>query len=78
MAKTPPEIRGKLHAVVAAHKSLENPLDAQYGDPEFLAVIGRRVLPLVAADTLSMKQPLLSALDLEVRMQIASSLGFCL
>ncbi|KAI0030209.1 hypothetical protein K488DRAFT_87990 [Vararia minispora EC-137] len=61
----PPEIRGTLGRVILAHRTLGRTPDEEFGDTESLAVIGRRVLPLVVADILSRKRPILSAMELE-------------
>ena len=63
----PPHIDGELYRILLAHRSLGVVSSPDWGDNERLAVIGKRVAPLVIADILSKQRPMLTAVELEVR-----------
>jgi hypothetical protein len=67
----PPKLNGELYRVLLAHKSLGAPPSPDWGDIDRLAVIGRRVLPLVATDIFSKTRPILEAVQLEVSVAFA-------
>jgi len=60
-----PGIDQNLYRLLIAHRSLGDISHSDWGDSERLAVLGRRVLPLVVADILSRQQPSLNSHELE-------------
>ncbi|KAI0322696.1 hypothetical protein OF83DRAFT_1048724 [Amylostereum chailletii] len=69
MTSTAPEIKGLLYRALIAHPSVAQPPHPDVGDSTRLAVIGRRIMAMVATDILSRKTPLLSAQELELAIE---------